>query len=380
MASQNLRRGRVCPWREGGAEHAVQTMQTLLDGFQSALPSGLVIVPQRLPTLGYHSQEDTHLLLGLPDGSDSWYHGDNQNRIGQDFIQRSLDNQAVVTQAEADTIQVRLERDPEAWRVDETAPTEVDAEGLKQTMRVVTVAFDSAQATAPDSAQATQATAGESSPERSRRQGVETWFDSDGDGWLEQTTWTEHAVLSLDRDGDGLIRSATELVSADSGHDSLEWLDANGDGRLDANDPAYSALRLWTDVNGDGISQADEMLTLTDAGIESFALEADGIHARTATGELATGEQSLAGEVIGERWQSAKEDGTEIGILHDTEDGTHELYAVRTHDYTGEAGHSHGGKVRLKSGCRGRAKTPNLPIWNKSWPLRLSLRIVINTH
>lgn len=309
--------------RNEGAEQAVHTLQNLLDGIQDALPAGFALIPQRLPSLGYHSQTETHLLLGLPDGSDSWIQSGDQQRIGQDYIERSLANQAIVTQAEADTIQIRLERDPNAWKTDPAAMTEIDAEGVRQSLRVVTVALTNGTV-----------------PERR-----ETWFDTDGDGWLEKTSWTNQAVLVLDRDGNGLIGNASELISTDSGHDSLAWLDANGDGRFDARDPAYSAVRLWQDINGDGVSQTDEMIGLSEAGIDAFTLEADGIHVCTADGELTASEQHLAGKVIGERWQNAEADGIDIGILHDTEEGAHELYSTRTHDYTGEEGHSHGGEA-----------------------------------
>ena len=66
-------------------------------------------------------------------------------------------------------------------------------------------------------------------------------------------------MLVIDRNRDGQI-AASELVHVNTdrqdshftARNNLAWLDSNGDGKLDARDPAFAALRVWVDVNSDG--------------------------------------------------------------------------------------------------------------------------------
>ncbi|WP_197329592.1 hypothetical protein [Ralstonia syzygii] len=48
-----------------------------------------------------------------------------------------------------------------------------------------------------------------------------------------------------------------------------------GDGVFDANDAQYANLRIWRDLNQDGISQANELQTLAEAGVTSIKLASD---------------------------------------------------------------------------------------------------------
>ena len=78
--------------------------------------------------------------------------------------------------------------------------------------------------------------------------------------------------IALDLDGDGAITSGAELFGsstvlangarAPNGFAALAALDANGDGVLDARDPMFSRLVLWSDRNGDHRSTADELSPL----------------------------------------------------------------------------------------------------------------------
>jgi hypothetical protein len=52
----------------------------------------------------------------------------------------------------------------------------------------------------------------------------------------------------------------------------LAGLDTNDDGVIDVADAAYNTLKVWQDLNGDGISQAEELKTLEDAGVASLDL------------------------------------------------------------------------------------------------------------
>jgi hypothetical protein len=49
-------------------------------------------------------------------------------------------------------------------------------------------------------------------------------------------------------------------------------LDANGDGLLDASDPALAELKLWRDTSQDGRTGEGELISLADAGIVSLNL------------------------------------------------------------------------------------------------------------
>jgi len=103
-------------------------------------------------------------------------------------------------------------------------------------------------------------------------------------------SWTDRSegLLALDRNGNGRIDDGSELFGnatrlsggsrASNGYLALAELDSpifggNGDGHIDSTDAVYSSLRLWVDRNHDGISQPEELMTLTQAGIERIGLE-----------------------------------------------------------------------------------------------------------
>ena len=117
-----------------------------------------------------------------------------------------------------------------------------------------------------------------------------TLFDHDGDGVRTGTGWLkgDDGFLALDRNGNGTIDNGSELFGVDtvlangpnaglkarSGFEALADLDSNGDHLFDAQDAAYGNVRMWRDLNQDGISQAEELQTLADAGIASINLNA----------------------------------------------------------------------------------------------------------
>jgi hypothetical protein len=53
----------------------------------------------------------------------------------------------------------------------------------------------------------------------------------------------------------------------------LADFDLNEDGVIDAQDEIFANLRLWRDANQDGISQSEELLTLSDLNIASINLQ-----------------------------------------------------------------------------------------------------------
>lgn len=102
-------------------------------------------------------------------------------------------------------------------------------------------------------------------------------FDLDGDGFAERVGWfgAGEGLLVHDTDGDGVVDGIGELFG-DATHDgfqALAALDANGDGQISAYDPTFADLRVWRDANGDGLSQPDELQTLTQAGVVNLSLQ-----------------------------------------------------------------------------------------------------------
>ena len=112
-------------------------------------------------------------------------------------------------------------------------------------------------------------------------------FDWDGDGVRDQTAWVgpNDGLLAIDlgADGsggpDGIIDQARELAFAlwpeNDGTSDISDLDGlrlvfdtNHDNALDANDDRWSEFRIWRDSNQNGVSDAGELLTMSEAGIK----------------------------------------------------------------------------------------------------------------
>ena len=110
-------------------------------------------------------------------------------------------------------------------------------------------------------------------------------FDHTADGLKQGTGWVaaDDGLLVLDIDGNGTIDSGRELfgdntllvdgTTAEQGFVALKDHDSNGDGLINANDDVYNQLQVWQDINQDGISQANELTTLTELGITSINVE-----------------------------------------------------------------------------------------------------------
>jgi hypothetical protein len=117
-------------------------------------------------------------------------------------------------------------------------------------------------------------------------------FDLDGDGQAEQVSWTrrgvENAFLAFDRNGNGIVDDGTELfgsytpaypngdkrITAPNGFEALRFVESPSygattvaDGMIDARDAIFEQLLLWTDRNHNGISEAEELQRLSDAGL-----------------------------------------------------------------------------------------------------------------
>jgi len=115
------------------------------------------------------------------------------------------------------------------------------------------------------------------------------WFDLDGDGMVEQVSWTspgsDEAFLWLDQNDNGVVDHGLELFGSffdgngfvtlarwDQG--AQEDVDFGGDGNgvIDSRDRIWPRLRLWVDANHNGVSEASEIFTLDEKGVRSIDL------------------------------------------------------------------------------------------------------------
>lgn len=116
-------------------------------------------------------------------------------------------------------------------------------------------------------------------------------FDLDGDGLRDGISWTaqgsDDAWLALDRNGNGIIESGQELFgdftvqppsgtpngfSALAGYDNLHG-GGNNNGMIDAGDAVFPSLRLWQDVNHNGLSEREELRSLSSSDVVSIDLD-----------------------------------------------------------------------------------------------------------
>jgi hypothetical protein len=90
------------------------------------------------------------------------------------------------------------------------------------------------------------------------------WRIEDADG----STVTNPTLL---RDGLAITRPDGSRHTVNDGWDALRAFDLNGDGQISAADPAFNALRLFTDSNGDGTMNAGELENLSNR-VRSIAI------------------------------------------------------------------------------------------------------------
>jgi hypothetical protein len=118
-------------------------------------------------------------------------------------------------------------------------------------------------------------------------------FDLNANGAPERIAWTapdtELAFLALDRNGNGRIDSGAELfgnhtpvipgtsATAPNGFEALRFAQNGSAGAADdfinAQDPVFSQLLLWTDRNHNGLSEPDEVQRLCESGIVAISLD-----------------------------------------------------------------------------------------------------------
>ncbi|WP_294872603.1 calcium-binding protein, partial [Sulfuricurvum sp. RIFCSPLOWO2_12_FULL_43_24] len=136
------------------------------------------------------------------------------------------------------------------------------------------------------------------------------FFDLTGDGIKEKVGWVSasEGIVAFDKNGNGKIDGIGEVfgTATTSGFAELRQLaDSNYDGVIDRRDELYNQLKVWQDSNQDGISQANELKTLSEAGVTKIELDvfATNINLNgnllTEAGRYsdATGTRSLAADV-----------------------------------------------------------------------------------
>jgi hypothetical protein len=130
-------------------------------------------------------------------------------------------------------------------------------------------------------------------------------FDIDADGTQDEIAWTEvdgdDAFLCWDRNRNGVIDDGRELFGyatllmtggpAEVGYRALAELDqpaygGNGDGKVDADDPAFRELCAWIDGNRDGVSQSVEIHALREVGVIALRYRYRTTRLRDAFGNL----------------------------------------------------------------------------------------------
>lgn len=123
-------------------------------------------------------------------------------------------------------------------------------------------------------------------------------FDLDASGFAERTSWVsaQDGLVVRDLDGNGAIDTGRELFGdqtalldgglAAHGFAALAALDSNADGKVDASDSAWGELRVWRDADSNGVSEADELLSMSAAGVSAINLTSTSPNTIDANGNI----------------------------------------------------------------------------------------------
>jgi predicted RNA-binding protein with TRAM domain len=341
---------------EGGGATANSWMSSLVGGLQAGLDQHTDaegqpqygLVPNLLPSVGFKYDPDGFNLGNGAQGfvylqwtdetgqAQTRYYDGAGNRgdgsgetLSGDFVQHA---QAAI--APAWQVQTVLAHYQQSGEIDlptqtQSLPTEL-ADGLHQTLQVVTLELGGALPAETAS--------------------NNKWMDVDADGYAEQTQWVNanQAMLAVDLNGDGQIGLGETLNLQAAGQvqharTSMGWLDANDDGKLTAQDPAFAALKLWVDVNSDGKGANTELQGVSQAGITAidFSTHPPSIERSDGSTQALT-VQTLTADTMGVAFEP-----TAGGVVETTEQlegtGSSVLHAVNTREFDGQAAHAQGG-------------------------------------
>lgn len=136
------------------------------------------------------------------------------------------------------------------------------------------------------------------------------YFDLTGDGIKEKVGWVQasEGIVVFDKNGNGKIDGISEVfgTATTSGFAELRALaDSNYNSVIDRRDEFYNQLKVWQDTNQDGISQSNELKTLSQAGVKNIELNVIGTNINLSGNILSeagrysdsTGTRSLAADV-----------------------------------------------------------------------------------
>jgi hypothetical protein len=112
------------------------------------------------------------------------------------------------------------------------------------------------------------------------------FFDLTGSNMKYRVGWLSDrraGFLALDLNGNGQIDGTKELFSdftkiynsgkyAENGYEALRQYDMNQDGIIDHQDPIYNRLIVWFDENSNGLSESNELKSLSEVEVTSISL------------------------------------------------------------------------------------------------------------
>ena len=280
-------------------------VQSLLEAVVTAIneknPTGaddVAINPYLIPRVGYSSQMGGAWLEVTSDKGTLLHEPISSETIAQRLIEILSHNGGLAPAWEVQTLQARVQHLKDIGASDEQIDREVHA-GLggksNGSIQAFALQGNATQSTGPLSqslgvlvvhvAQHSVVQASLQDLHNTLVRTQEILKDVDNDGYLEKTEWVSatdnqanlQATLMLDRNQNGLIETGdilnlggNSLQNADLQRNNIEWLDANGDGTIDKNDPAFAAIKLWVDANQDGQMQARESQSLDALHIKSI--------------------------------------------------------------------------------------------------------------
>ena len=273
-----------------------------INGKNPSTADDVALNPYLIPKVGF-SGSSAWIEVSLPDGT-TVREGINSETIATRLIELLQDNGGLAPAWQVQTVQAH------AQRLQEQGASEADVH------RGLTAGIGG-QAVAGTEAYAIQGSASESADFKSQSFGAlvvhvgdnpavqahttalsEVLRDIENDSYVEKTEWVAakdsagnaQGLLILDFNQNGLIETRDILnlggnkgqegnptdearlatQNANLQRNNVEWLDANGDGQLTAQDPAFAAIKLWIDVNQDGQMQAGEGQSLESQHISSI--------------------------------------------------------------------------------------------------------------